>query len=85
VHIRLQGSGNLVTPSHTDPAFSSSQPDVELDIDTPLCFHGLTRDQPSVDQDLSNLDGGHVTLRHEIRKLFLASDLFPHHDFSSTQ
>jgi hypothetical protein len=83
VHNNLRGSGNLVTPSHKDPASPSSESDVELDLNTPLCFHGLTPDQPSVDQDLSNLDGGHITLRHEIRKLFLASDLFSLHDLDS--
>lgn len=46
----------------------------ELTLDTPLVIHGLSAGEPVLDHDASNLAGGTVTLRHEIRKLFLVSD-----------
>ena len=45
-----------------------------LDADTPLVFHPLFEDETLEDADDSNLDGGRITVRHEIRKLFLVSD-----------
>ncbi len=45
-----------------------------LDVDTPLAIHPLFPGEALVDADPSNLAGGAVTLRHEIRKLFLVSD-----------
>lgn len=45
-----------------------------LDADTPLAIHPLFEGEILIDADASNLEGGVVTLRHEIRKLFLVSD-----------
>ncbi len=45
-----------------------------LDVDTPLVFHPLFEDEALDEADESNLDGGRITVRHEIRKLFLVSD-----------
>jgi hypothetical protein len=45
-----------------------------LTVDTPIVIHPLFADETLIDADSSNLDGGKVTLRHEIRKLFLVSD-----------
>jgi hypothetical protein len=45
-----------------------------LDVDTPLAIHPLFSGETLIDADPSNLEGGAVTLRHEIRKLFLVSD-----------
>jgi hypothetical protein len=45
-----------------------------LGVDTPLAIHPLFEGETLVDADPSNLEGGVVTLRHEIRKLFLVSD-----------
>lgn len=45
-----------------------------LSMDTPLAFHPLFAGQAVEDRDASHQDGGTITLRHEIRKLFLASD-----------
>jgi hypothetical protein len=41
---------------------------------TPLVFHPLFEGEALEDADSSHLDGGTITLRHEIRKLFLVSD-----------
>lgn len=45
-----------------------------IDADTPLIYHPLFDGETLVDADPSNLDGGTITVRHEIRKLFLVSD-----------
>jgi hypothetical protein len=45
-----------------------------LDADTSLVIHPLFEGEALIDADPSNLEGGAVTLRHEIRKLFLVSD-----------
>ncbi len=45
-----------------------------LDVDTPLVFHPLFEGEVLEEADASNLDGGRITVRHEIRKLFLVSD-----------
>ncbi len=45
-----------------------------IDQETPLVFHPLCGDEVLEDTDDSNLEGGHITVRHEIRKLFLVSD-----------
>jgi hypothetical protein len=45
-----------------------------IGLDTPLVFHPLFADEERDDADPSNLDGGAITVRHEIRKLFLVSD-----------
>jgi hypothetical protein len=46
----------------------------DLDVDTPLIYYPLFAGEERVDFDETNLDGGAVTVRHEIRKLFLVSD-----------
>lgn len=43
-------------------------------IDSPLRFHPLFAGEQVRDRDATNLQGGGITLRHEIRKLFLVSD-----------
>lgn len=45
-----------------------------LTVDSPLVYHPLFDDEQVDDADESNLAGGGITLRHEIRKLFLVSD-----------
>jgi hypothetical protein len=45
-----------------------------IGLDTPLVYHPLFADEELEDADPSNLDGGAITVRHEIRKLFLVSD-----------
>jgi hypothetical protein len=45
-----------------------------LDVDTPLVFHPLFAGETVEDADPTNLSGGRITVRHEIRKLFLVSD-----------
>ena len=45
-----------------------------IDADTPLVFHPLFAGEKLEDQDPSNLEGGTITVRHELRKLFLVSD-----------
>lgn len=45
-----------------------------LDVDTPLVFHPLFEGEVVEEGDPSNLDNGRITVRHEIRKLFLVSD-----------
>lgn len=42
--------------------------------DTPLAFHPLFEGEVVEDRDPTHLDGNRITLRHEIRKLFLVSD-----------
>lgn len=45
-----------------------------IDVDTPLVIHPL-RDGEAIDKtDPDNLDGGAITVRQQIRKLFLVSD-----------
>ena len=51
-----------------------SQTGLAIDADTPLVFHPLFDDEELETTDDSNLDGGAITVRHEIRKLFLVSD-----------
>lgn len=48
--------------------------DLPLDLDTPLVFHPLFPGEELEAHDPSNLAGGHLTVRHELRKLFLVSD-----------
>lgn len=48
--------------------------DARLTEDTPLEFHPLFAGQSVEDRDVGHLANGKITLRHEIRKLFLASD-----------
>ncbi len=43
-------------------------------LDTPLAFEPLFDDQQREASDETNLEGGAITLRHEIRKLFIVSD-----------
>ena len=45
-----------------------------MTIDSPLVYHPLFANENIRDRDPSNLDGGVITLGHEIRKLFLVSD-----------
>lgn len=47
---------------------------VPADETTPLVFHPLFEDEVLEDRDPSNLDGGTITVGHELRKLFLVSD-----------
>lgn len=41
---------------------------------TPLVFHPLFAGEELESADPSNLDGGRITVRHEVRKVFLVSD-----------
>ncbi len=43
-------------------------------LDTPLIFHPLFPGEVTRDRDPTNIVDGAITLRHEIRKLFLVSD-----------
>lgn len=45
-----------------------------IGVDTSLVYHPLFPDEVLEDVDPSNLAGGRITLRQEIRKLFLVSD-----------
>jgi hypothetical protein len=45
-----------------------------IDVDTPLVYYPLFPGEERVDTDRTNVVGGKVTVRHEIRKLFLVSD-----------
>lgn len=47
---------------------------IAVSVDTPLVFHPLFEDEALESEDASNLAGGVITVRHEIRKLFIASD-----------
>ena len=51
-----------------------SAEDPRIDLHTPLRIHPLFADEDVADRDESNLDGGFITVGHEIRKLFLVSD-----------
>ncbi len=48
--------------------------DPRLTEDTALVFHPLFAGEAIEEKDPTHLDGGAITLRHEIRKLFLVSD-----------
>lgn len=45
-----------------------------IDADTPLVFHPLFDDEELEDEDPENRAGGAITVRQEIRKIFLVSD-----------
>lgn len=45
-----------------------------LGVDTPLVYHPLFDDEELEEVDESNVQGGRITVRQEIRKLFLVSD-----------
>lgn len=45
-----------------------------LERDTPLTYHPLFADEVREDRDESNLDGGAITIGHEVRKLAIVSD-----------
>jgi len=45
-----------------------------IDLDTPLVSHPLFAGEELEDADPSNLAGGRITVRHEVRKIFLVSD-----------
>lgn len=47
---------------------------LEISLDTPLTYLPLFDGDETLMSDPSNLEGGTITLRHEIRKLFLVSD-----------
>lgn len=47
---------------------------LDVSAETPLVFHPLFEDGPGEDRDESNLEGGVITVAHEIRKLFIVSD-----------
>jgi hypothetical protein len=47
---------------------------LRIDVDTALVFHPLFEGEQREDRDETNLAGGTITVRHEIRKLFLVSD-----------
>ncbi len=50
------------------------QTGVELTLDTPLVVHPLFDDDVLEDRDEFNIDGAAITLRQQIRKIFLVSD-----------
>lgn len=45
-----------------------------IDLDTPLIYHPLFDGETVGETDPSHLGGGTITVRHELRKLFLVSD-----------
>ena len=45
-----------------------------VDLNTPLAYHPLFPDEVYEDRDDTNLEGGAITVGHEVRKLFLVSD-----------
>ncbi len=45
-----------------------------VDLDTPLRIHAQFEETGARETDDSNIDGGDITVGHEIRKLFLVSD-----------
>jgi hypothetical protein len=47
---------------------------LDIGADTPLVYHPLFEGETLEDRDSTNGDGGAITVRHEIRKLFLVSD-----------
>lgn len=46
----------------------------KVSVDTPLVYHPLFDDEELEEADESNVAGGAITVRHELRKLFLVSD-----------
>ncbi|MFN7019696.1 MAG: serine hydrolase [Phycisphaerales bacterium] len=48
--------------------------DPSIGLDTPMVFYPLFKDQKIEDMDDSNVDGGRITVGHEIRKVCLVSD-----------
>ena len=50
------------------------QSGAELTLDTPLVVHPLFDDDVLEDRDESNIDGATITVRQQIRKIFLVSD-----------
>ena len=55
----------------TELASSTGKP---IDETTPLIYHPLFDDEVLEAEDSTNLEGGRITVGHEIRKLFLVSD-----------
>jgi hypothetical protein len=47
---------------------------LDLGVDTALVYHPLFAGETLADRDPTNVETGAITLRHEIRKLFLVSD-----------
>jgi len=47
---------------------------LDLTLDTPLVYHPLFEGETREEEDPAHLANGKITLRHEIRKLFLVSD-----------
>jgi len=47
---------------------------LDLTLDTPMVYHPLFEGEALEEADPTHLAGGRITLRHEIRKLFLVSD-----------
>lgn len=45
-----------------------------LDENTPLIYHPLFADEEFESVDASNVRGGHITVKHAVRKVFLVSD-----------
>lgn len=45
-----------------------------IDLDTSLVFHPLFEDEELEDKDQDNIDGGILTVRQQIREIFLVSD-----------
>lgn len=54
--------------------FLSQEAGHDVDVNTPLAYRPLFEDEEFEATDTSNLEGGRITLGHEIRKLFLVSD-----------
>ena len=50
------------------------QTNLDLTVDTPLAYHAQFEETANVDRDDTNVETQAITLRHEIRKLFLVSD-----------
>lgn len=48
--------------------------DVQISETTPLVYHALFDDEELESRDPSNIESGLITVRHELRKLFLVSD-----------
>lgn len=48
--------------------------DPSIGLGTPMVFHPLFKDQEIETRDNSNVDGGRITVGHEIRKVCLVSD-----------
>lgn len=47
---------------------------LDLTLDTPLVYHPIFEGEARAEEDPTHLANGKITLRHEIRKLFLVSD-----------